>query len=93
MLDNELLQIHGVDPGKKSDGIIRLIMENAIGFNSRLRGNKNLYKAKDLIDELEADILAYIKYCLNLKHKDNRNGFSQMFKGELSSFGLSTPCA
>ena len=41
----------------------------------------NLIKAKELIDDLEADIVAYNEHRLNLMHKQNRNGFSQMFRG------------
>ena len=71
LIDNELSQIHGVDPGKKSDGIVRVIMEHLNGFNSRLSGNNKLNKTKDLADDLEADILVYTEHRLNIKHKDN----------------------
>ncbi len=33
----------------------------------------------DIKDELDADGLLYSKHCLNLKHKDNKNNFKQMF--------------
>ena len=29
---------------------------------------------------MEADVVAYSEHRLNCKHKDNRNGFSQMFR-------------
>ena len=78
---DELLQVHGVAPGRKGEGITRLIYENSHGFNSRIGGNDKLDKAKELIDDLEADLVAYSEHRLNQMHKDNRNGFSQMFKG------------
>ncbi len=58
-----------------------MLYENANGIHNRLGGNKKLDKAKDLIDELGADIVAYNKHCQNLRHRDNRNGWNQLFRG------------
>jgi hypothetical protein len=44
-------------------------------------GNNKLSKAKDLIDELGTDIVAYNKHRQNLRHIDNHNGWNQLFKG------------
>ena len=33
-VSNELLKVHGVSPGKKPDGVRRLICEHPNGFNS-----------------------------------------------------------
>ena len=38
-------------------------------------------KAKEVIDELEADVGCYNEHKLNTKHKENRNGFNQFFRG------------
>ena len=46
-----------------------------------LSGNEKLDKARDIIDELEADVVAYNEHKLNMRHKENKNGFSQMFRG------------
>ena len=35
----------------------------------------------DLIDELGADVVAYNEHRQNLQHKDNRNGWNQLFRG------------
>ena len=78
---DDLLEIHGVEPRKKPEGCTWLIYENPDGFNNRISGSEKLDKAKELIDELEADIVAYSEHKINLKHKDNSNGFSQMFNG------------
>ena len=43
--------------------------------------NGKLEKAKQLINDLEADLVCYNEHRLNLMHKDNKNGFSQMFWG------------
>ena len=59
----------------------RVIYENPNGFNSQINRNKKLEKAKEVIDELEADVVAYSEHRLNCKHKDNRHEFSQMFRG------------
>ena len=77
----ELLKVHGFAQGKKGEGAARVIYENPHGFNSRITRNENLEKAEEIIDELEADVVAYSEHRLNCKHKDNRNGFSQMFRG------------
>ena len=78
---DKILQVHGVLPGRKDDGIIRLLYENANGIPNRLGGNKKLDKAKELIDKLGADVIAYNEHQQNLRHKDNRNGWNQLFRG------------
>ena len=77
----DLLQVHGVVPGPKADGVTRVIYENPDGFNTRISDNEKLDKAKELIDELEADVVAYSEHRINPRHKDNVNGLSQMFNG------------
>jgi hypothetical protein len=44
-------------------------------------GNKKLDKCRDLFDELGADIVAINEHRQNVRHKDNRNGWNQLFKG------------
>ena len=44
-------------------------------------GNVKEEKATDLHVELKVDIAAYCKHPLNMQHKQNQNGFSQLFKG------------
>jgi hypothetical protein len=78
---DELLRVHGVAPGTKLDGVVRLIYENLNGLNARLSDNEKLDKAKQLINDLEADIVCYNEHRLNLSHKDNKSGFSQLFRG------------
>jgi hypothetical protein len=50
--------VHGVFPGRKEEGITRLLYENANRIYNRLGGNEKLDKAKDLMNELEANVLA-----------------------------------
>ena len=59
----------------------RVIHEKTNGFNSRISRNEKLENAKEIIDELEADVVAYSEHRLNCKNKDNINGFSQIFRG------------
>ncbi len=80
-VSEEVLQVHGVLSGRKEEGITRLLYKNANGIHNRLGGNAKLDKAKDLINELEADIVAYNEHRQNLQHKDNRNGWNQLFRG------------
>lgn len=68
-------------PGSKQEGTVRLLYENLNGILSMISGNDKLGKAEALIHELEADIVCYNEHRLNLPHKHNKNGFSQMFRG------------
>ncbi|MEJ2137350.1 MAG: hypothetical protein P8X86_19155, partial [Desulfofustis sp.] len=78
---DDLLTVHGVAPGPKAEGVTRLIYENVDGLNTRISDNEKLDKAKELIDELEADVVAYNEHRINCAHKDNVNGMGQMFNG------------
>ena len=80
-VDEELLQVHGVAPGSKQDGVCRLVCENLNGLNLRLSQNEKLEKAKQINHDLSVDIACYNEHRLNLMHKDNRSGFSQLFRG------------
>jgi hypothetical protein len=80
-VSEEVLQVHGVLPGRKEEGITRLLYKNANGIPNRLGGNEKLDKAKDLINELGADVVAYNEHRQNLQHKDKRNGWNQHFRG------------
>ena len=57
-VNHYLLKVHGIAPGRKGDRITRLILENANGINSRITNNDKLDKARQLIDDLEADLVA-----------------------------------
>jgi hypothetical protein len=80
-VSEEVLRVHGVLPGRREEGITRLIYENANGLSNRLGGNAKLNKAKDLIDKLEADVVLYNEHRQNLMHSDNRNGWNQLSRG------------
>ena len=41
-----------------------------------------MQKFKDLVDELDVDLVAINEHKMRLGHKLNRNGLSQMFNGE-----------
>ena len=80
-LSSDLLTVHGVAPGPKPEGVTRMIYENPDGFNTKISDNEKLEKAKEIIDELEADVVAYSEHKINCAHKDNVNGMGQMFNG------------
>ena len=80
-VDEDLLHTHGTEPGEKDEGVTRVIYENLNGINNRISSNDKLDKAKEIINDLEADIVAYNEHRINLRHKENKNGFSQMFTG------------
>jgi hypothetical protein len=52
-VDEEILKVHGVAPGSKAAGVIRLIYKNLNGLNSTMSDNEKLEKAKQLIHDLE----------------------------------------
>ena len=76
-----VLKVHGVSPRKKGEGVTRVIHKNPNGFNSQINRNEKLEKAKNIIDELEADVVEYSENRLNCEHKNNINRFSYMFRG------------
>jgi hypothetical protein len=80
-VSEEILELHRVLPGHKEEGITRLLYENANGLSNRMCGNKILDKCRDLFDKLGADIVTINEHRQNVRHKDNRNGWNQLFKG------------
>ena len=74
-MQDEVLQVHGVAPGTKAEGVARLVYENVDGLANKIGGNEKLEKAKSIIDDLEADLVCYNEHKQNLMHKDNKNGF------------------
>jgi hypothetical protein len=70
-----------VAPTSKAEGVTRLIYENANGINNKLSNNDKVKKAKEIINELEADIVAYNEHQLNMQDQQNVNSFNQLFKG------------
>jgi hypothetical protein len=76
-----LLNVHGLPPGQKRDGVTRVMYENLNGLQSMLSKNEKLDKARQVINDLQADVVCYNEHRQNLKHKANRNEFCQMFNG------------
>jgi hypothetical protein len=79
-----LLQPHGIPPNSKQNRIFRIICKNPNGLNNQIIGNKKLEKAIDIKDKLDADGLLFCKHRLNLRHKDNKNNFKQMFQRKVA---------
>jgi hypothetical protein len=77
----EVLRIHGAARAKKAEGVIRLIDENVNGISNKLSNNKNVEKAKEIINDMKVDIVAYNEHRLNMQDRHNVNGFNQLFKG------------
>ena len=78
---DEVLGANNVAPTRKGDGVTRLMMKNPNGFNTTISGNEKLEKEKEVIDDLEADVVAFPEHKVKCRHKLNRNGFRQMFQG------------
>ncbi len=76
-----LLDVHGLSPGQKRDGVTWVMYENLNGLQSMLSKNEKLDKARQVINDLQADVVCYNEHRQNLKHKANCNGFCQMFNG------------
>jgi hypothetical protein len=71
---DDLLKVHGVPPPKKREGCMRFVYKNPDGINNRISGNEKLDKAKELTDELEVDVAAFLEHRQNLRHKYNNTG-------------------
>ena len=78
---DKVLEMHGVAPGQKVEGVTRVLYENCDGISNNIRGNAKVEKTKELIDNLEAAVVMYDEHRMNLKHKRNMNGINQMFNG------------
>ena len=61
-IPDDALQIYGLFPTKKGEGIIRLVYENVNGISNRLSGKYKVEKAREIHNELEVDIAAYNKH-------------------------------
>ena len=55
-----LLEVHGLPPGWKGEGVTKVIYENLNGLQSTLSKNEKLDKARQVIDDLQADVMCYI---------------------------------
>ncbi len=80
VMEEGLLQLHGIPPNSKQVGILRILCENPNGLNNQITGNHKLRKAIDIKDKVDADGLLFCKHRLNLQQKDNKNNFKQMFQ-------------
>ena len=80
-MGRDMLEIHGTYPGTKPEGIYRILYENATGIDCRTLHHPKVAKARRIHNMLEADIVAYNEHRLNLRHKDNKIGFNQLFYG------------
>jgi hypothetical protein len=59
-VSDHLIEVHGVPPGRKGEGITRLIYENLNGLQSMLMSeNKKLEKVWRVINDLQADVVCY----------------------------------
>ena len=57
-IEDEVLEVHGWALERKAEDTTRLIYENCDGLSNNIGGNAKLDKAKELIDDLEADVVA-----------------------------------
>jgi hypothetical protein len=76
-----VLQVHGYAPPTKAEGTVCLIYESTNGINNKMCNNEKLERMREIHNKLEVDIVAYSEHQLNMKNKNNCNGFNQLFKG------------
>ncbi len=84
-----LLQVHGMAPTTKQQGIFQSMGENYNGFNNRIGGNKKIAKVLDIKEDFDIYCHLYCKHRLNFLHKDNKNDLKQMFQRELAWVAIS----
>jgi hypothetical protein len=58
-MEEGLLQLHGIPPNSKKEGIFRILCKNPNGLNKQITGNLKLGKAMDIKDKLDADGLLF----------------------------------
>ena len=56
-ITKKLVRVQVIAPGKKPEGVTRIIYENTNSFNTRISGNEKVEKAKEVIDKLEANVV------------------------------------
>ncbi len=83
-VEEGLLQVHGMAPNTKQQGIFRIMGKNCNVFNNQIGGNEKIAKALNINEDLDIDCLMYCEYCINFRHKDNKNDLKQMFQHELT---------
>jgi hypothetical protein len=83
-VEEGLLQVHGMPPNTKQQGIFRIMGKNCNGFINRIGGNEKIAKALDIKEDLDIDCLMYCKHHINFRHKDYKNNLKQMFQRELT---------
>lgn len=80
--NQQLLAPIGITPGKKGEGITRIMYENLNGLPARVSGNKKLQKLMGNIDHLEVDLFACNEHKINSVHKDNKRcALGRLFDG------------
>ncbi len=84
VVNKGLMQMHRSAPNTKQDGVFQIMCKNANGFNNVISRNAKVAKALDIKDNLEIDCLMYCEHRLNLRHKDNKNNFKQMFQRKIA---------
>ncbi len=52
-----LFKVHGLPPGWKGEGVTRVIYENLNCLQSTLSKNEKLDKARQVINDLQADVV------------------------------------
>ena len=77
-----LLETIGVAPGKKLDGVVRIVYENVNSLKSQIGDMSKLDKLKCILHDLQADCFAFNEHRINFRHKENRRrGVTQLFNG------------
>jgi hypothetical protein len=88
-VEEGLVQVHGMAPNMKQQGIFHILGKNCNGFNNRIGGNEKIAKALNIKEDLDINCLMYCKYCINFRHKDNKNDLKQMFQCKLTCTAVS----
>jgi hypothetical protein len=89
VVEEGLLQVHGMAPNSKQQGIFCIMGKNCNGLNNKIGGNKKIDKILDIKEDLDIDCLMFYEHCLNFRHKDNKHDLKQMFQRELTCTAIS----
>jgi hypothetical protein len=63
---DEVLEGHMWVPERKTEGTMRFIYENCDGLSNNIGGNSKIDKVKELIDDLETDVIVHNKHKIHM---------------------------
>jgi len=94
-VSDKILQVHGVLPGCKDDGIIRLLYENTNGIPNRLGGTRSWIRQRNLLMSLAPTSLhimnidrTYVTTITEMNGTSSSGGGNRMYTQSLHTMNM-----